>query len=174
MFGLNKEYTITKSIPTLIFNRVKTRKLLGRPGFDRFRFRVSIIVGFSYSCQFIKSFRPFHSFWEEDDLSWEINTNFTKWHIIISWLFSFRVIQLIVRWHTLKTFMFVFINFCSSKNFRDSRLLKYLINKELMIFSNKIQAKTFTWPDMSFYSLHWCAKQRNRTSMLLGELWYTY
>ena len=38
------------------------------------------------------------------------------------------------------------------KTFRDSRLLKYLINKELMTFSNKIQAKTFTWPDMSFYA----------------------
>ena len=31
------------------------------------------------SCQFIKSFRPFHSFWEED-LSWEINTSFIEWH----------------------------------------------------------------------------------------------
>ena len=38
------------------------------------------------------------------------------------------------------------------KTFRDSWLLKYLINKELMTFSNKIQAKTFTWPDMSFYA----------------------
>ena len=38
------------------------------------------------------------------------------------------------------------------KTFRDSRLLKYLINKELLTFSNKIQAKTFTWPDMSFYA----------------------
>ena len=71
--------------------------------------------GIFYFCQFIKSFRPFHSFWEEDDLSWEINTSFTEWHIIISWVFSFRVIQPTVRWHTFKTFMFVFINFCSSK-----------------------------------------------------------
>ena len=36
------------------------------------------------------------------------------------------------------------------KTFRESRLLKYLINEELITFSNKIQAKTFTWPDMSF------------------------
>ena len=36
--------------------------------------------GIFYSCQFIKSFRPFHSFWEEDDLSWEINKSFTEWH----------------------------------------------------------------------------------------------
>ena len=38
------------------------------------------------------------------------------------------------------------------KTFWDSRLLKYLINKELMTFSNKIQAKTLTWPNMSFYA----------------------
>ena len=31
-----------------------------------------------YSCQFIKSFRPFHSFWEEEDLSKEINISFIK------------------------------------------------------------------------------------------------
>ena len=34
--------------------------------------------GIFYSCQFIKSFRPFHSFWEEEDLSWEINTSFIE------------------------------------------------------------------------------------------------
>ena len=39
-----------------------------------------IIVGFFYSGQFIKSFRSLHSFWEEEDLSREINTNFTEWH----------------------------------------------------------------------------------------------
>ena len=39
----------------------------------------------------------------------------------------------------LKNF-YVFIK----KTFPDSRLLKYLINKELKTFSNKIQAKTFT------------------------------
>ena len=70
--------------------------------------------GIFYSCQFIKSFRPFHSFWEEEDLPGKINTSFTKWHIIISWVFSFRVIQPTVRWHTFKTVMFVFINSCSS------------------------------------------------------------
>ena len=35
---------------------------------------------FFYFCQFIKSFRSFHSFWEEEDLSREINTIFTEWH----------------------------------------------------------------------------------------------
>ena len=73
--------------------------------------------------------------------------------IIISWVFSFRVIQPTMWWHTFKNFMFVSIIFLFIiKTFRDSRLLKYLINKELMTFSNKIQAKTFTWPYMSFYA----------------------
>ena len=40
----------------------------------------NIYSGIFYSCQFIKSFRPFHSFWEEDDLSWEIKKSFTEWH----------------------------------------------------------------------------------------------
>ena len=35
--------------------------------------------------------------------------------IIISWVFSFRVIQPTVPWHTFKIFMFVFINSCSSQ-----------------------------------------------------------
>ena len=30
--------------------------------------------GFFYSCQFIESFQLFHSFQEEEYLSWEINT----------------------------------------------------------------------------------------------------
>ena len=41
---------------------------------------IPTIVEFFYSCQFIKSFRPFHSIWEAEDLSWEINTSFTEWH----------------------------------------------------------------------------------------------
>ena len=73
--------------------------------------------------------------------------------IIISWVFSFRVTQPTVRWHTFKTFYVCFHQFLFIiKTFRDSRLLKCLINKELMTFSNKIQAKTFKWPDMSFYA----------------------
>ena len=77
--------------------------------------------------------------------------------IIISWVFSFRAIQPTVWWHTFKTFMFrAYVCFHQFlfliKTFRDSRLLKYLINKELMTFSSKIQAKTFTWPEMSFYA----------------------
>ena len=84
----------------------------------------TVIVGFFYFCQFIKSFRPFHSFWEEEDLSWEINTSFTEWHIIISWVFSLRVIQPTVRWHTFKTFYVCFHQFLFIiKTFRDSWLL---------------------------------------------------
>ena len=66
--------------------------------------------GIFYSCQFIKSFRPFHSFWEDDDLSGRSIQAFQNDTIIISWLFSFRVIKPKVQWHTFKTFMFVFIN----------------------------------------------------------------
>ena len=42
--------------------------------------KVPYYSGIFYSCQFIKSFWPFHSFWEEVDLSREINTSFTEWH----------------------------------------------------------------------------------------------
>ena len=42
--------------------------------------RLGFYSGIFYSCQIIKSFRPFHSFWEEEDLSREINTSFTEWH----------------------------------------------------------------------------------------------
>ena len=73
----------------------------------------SCYSGIFYSCQFIKSFRPFHSIWEEEDSSREINTSFTEWHIIISWISSFRIIQSTVPWHSFKSFMFVFINFWS-------------------------------------------------------------
>ena len=53
----------------------------------------------------------------------------------------------------LKNFYVCFHQFLFiTKTFRGSRLLKYLINIELMTFSDKIQAKTSTWPDMSFYA----------------------
>ena len=38
------------------------------------------IVGFFIPVSSLKVFRPFHSFWEEEDLSWEINKSFTEWH----------------------------------------------------------------------------------------------
>ena len=93
--------------------------------------------------------------------------------IIISWVFSFRVIQLTVRWHTLKTFMFVFINFCSSKKtFRDSRLLKYLVSKELMLSVTRYKPKLSHGLTCHFMldSLHWCAKQRNSNKRAPGRV----
>ena len=105
--------------------------------------------GIFYSCQFIKSFRPFHSFWEEEDLSGRSIQVFQNDTIIISWLFSFRVIQATVQWHTFKTVMFVFINSSSSQKLFCQVPNQY---RSLMTFRNKIQAKTFTWPDMSFYA----------------------
>ena len=71
--------------------------------------------GIFYSCQFIKSYRPFHSFPEEEDLSRRSRQAFQNDTIIISWLFSFRVIYPTVQWHTFKTYMFVFITSSSSQ-----------------------------------------------------------
>ena len=112
----------------------------------------TIVRFFFHFCQFIISFRSLHSFWKEEDLSREINTSFTEWHIIILWLFSFRIIQSMVQWHTFKTSMFVFIFSCSLQNFTRYSIIKYLINVKPITSSHKIQAKTFTWPNMSFYA----------------------
>ena len=49
--------------------------------------------GIFYSCQFIKSFRSLHSFWEEEDLSRESIQTLQNDTIVILWLFSFRIIQ---------------------------------------------------------------------------------
>ena len=131
-----------------------------------------IIVGFFYSCQFIKSFRPFHSFWEEEDLSGRSIQAFQNDTIIILWLFSFRVIQATVQWHTFKTFMFVFINSSSSeKNF----FVKYLISIDLLWISETRYKPKLSHGLICHFMLdrlHWCTKQRNRTSVLLDELWY--
>ena len=128
--------------------------------------------GIFYSCQFIKSFRPFHSFWEEDDLSRRSMHAFQNDTIIISWLFSLRVIRPTVQWHTFKTFMFVFINSCSSLK---TLFVKYLINIDLIWLSvTRYKPKISHGLTCHFIldRLHWCAKQRNRTSVLLSELWY--
>ena len=129
--------------------------------------------GIFYSCQFIKSFRPFHSFWEEGDLSRRSIQAFQNDTIIISWLFSFRVIQPTVQWHTFKTFVCFHQFLVHHKNF----FVKYLINRSHMTFSNKIQAKNFhmAW-HVILCSIGYVdvPNNRNRTSMLLGELWYTY
>ena len=100
---------------------------------------------------------------------------------IISWLFSFRVIQPTGLWHIFTTFMFVFINSCSlQKSFQGSRLwhlfgYEYLINLELIWFSaTKYKPKLSHGLTCHFMfdRLHWCAKQMNRTRVLSGELWY--
>ena len=126
--------------------------------------------GIFFSCQFIKSFRPFHPFWEEEDLSRRSIQAFQNDTIIISWLFSFRVVQ----WHTFKTFMFVFTNSCLSQKLS----VKYLINIDLIWLSltryNPKLSHGLTCYFMMLDRLHWCAKQRNWTRVLLGELWYTY
>ena len=98
--------------------------------------------GILYSYQFIKSFRSSHSLWEGKDLSWEINTSFTEWHHyhILSIQFQSHPANSAVAY--LKNFYVCFHQFLFiTKTFRGSRLFKYLINIELMTFSDKIQAK---------------------------------
>ena len=105
--------------------------------------------------------------------------------ITISWLFSFRVIQPTVQWHTFLfygffffvfVFMFVFINFCSSqklsKAFGNQRTYSYRTH---MTFSNKIPTKTFTWLDMSFYAWYvtlMCQTKQSNKRFPLRELIY--
>ena len=110
---------------------------------------LSVIVGFSYSCQFIKSFRPFHSFWEEEDLSRRSIQAFQKDTIIISWLFSFKVIQSTVCSGIPLKLLCLFSSILVHHKFFCQVPNQY---RSFMTFGNKIQAKTFTWPDMSFYA----------------------
>ena len=131
-----------------------------------------IFYSCGYSCQFIKSFRPFHSFWEEDDLSGRSIQAFQNDTIIISWLFSFRVFQATVQWHTFKTFMFVLSILVHHKNF----FVKYLISIDLLWLSEIRYKPKLSHGLICHFMLdrfHWCAKQRNRTSVLLDVLWYT-
>ena len=126
--------------------------------------------GIFYSCQFIRSFWPFHSFWEEDDLFRRSIQAFQNDTIIISWLFSFRVIQPTVQWCIFITFMFVFINSSSSQKL----FVKYLISINLIWLSVTRYKPKLSHGLTSHFMLdrlHWCSKQWNRTSVLLGELW---
>ena len=73
----------------------------------------------------------------------------------------------------LRLFSSIFVH---SKTFRSSWLLKYLINIELIKLSaTEYKSKLLRGLTCHFMldRLHWCTKQRNRTSVLLGELWYT-
>ena len=110
--------------------------------------------GSFYFCQFIKSFWSLHSFWEEEDLSWEINTSFTEWHQHHITVIQFQNHPATVQWHTFKTFIFGFISSCSLQTFTRYLIIKYLINVKPITSSHKTQAKTFTWPNinMSFYA----------------------
>ena len=108
--------------------------------------------GIFYSCQFIKSFRSLHSFWEEEDLSREINTSFTEWH-------HYHYHSYSVSESSSQGAVVYFKNFClfSSflfhyKTFTRYLIIKYLINVKPITSSHKIQTKIFTWPNMSFYA----------------------
>ena len=95
--------------------------------------------------------------------------------IIISWLFSFRVIQPTVQWHAyLQNFYVCFINSCSSQNLLRQSVIKVPNQyRTYMISVTRYKLKLSHGLTCHFMldRLHWCVKQRNRTSVLLGELW---
>ena len=125
--------------------------------------------GIFYSCQLIKSFRPFHSFWEEEDLSREINTSFTEWHHYHIMNIQFQGHPVYIAMAFIKKFHVCFYQFLIiTKTFRGSQLLKYLIKIELIWLTvTKHKPKLLLGLTCHFMldRLHWCAKQRNRTSV---------
>ena len=108
---------------------------------------------FFYFCQFIRSFWSLHSFWEEEDLSRKINTSFTEWHhhhimvILVSESSSQQCSGLLLK--LLCLFSSILVHY---KAFTMYLIIKYQINVKLITSSHKIQTKTFTWPNMSFYA----------------------
>ena len=90
----------------------------------------SVIVGFFILISSLKIFgHSIHS--ERRWIYLGDQYKLSKCTIIISWLFSFRVIQSTVQWHTFKTFMFVFLNSSSSQKL----FVKYLISIDLLRLS---------------------------------------
>ena len=81
---------------------------------------------FFYSCQFIKRFQSFHSFWEEEDLSTEISKTFSEWHHYH--IMNYSVSRSFSQQCSGIKFYVCFQQFLSinAKTFRGSRLLKYL------------------------------------------------
>ena len=90
---------------------------------------------------------------EEGDLYREINTSFTEWHHRHSTTIQFQghpakcsgiTVKLLCLFHQ---FLFV------TKNFPRQPIIEVPNQYRIHMTSNyKIQAKTFTWPDMSFYA----------------------
>ena len=89
--------------------------------------------------------------------------------VIISWLVSFRVIQPTVQWHTFKTFMLVFINFCSSQKL----FVKYLINIDLIWLSvtrYKLKLSHGLTCHFMLDMLNWCAKTKESNKRAPGQV----
>ena len=113
----------------------------------------AVIVGFFfYFCQFIISSRSLHSFWEEENYPGKSIQALRNNTIIISWLFSFRIILLTVQWHTFKTFIFVFIFSCSLQNLYNGSVQMY---RKWFVFlqQSKISHFSFCNPHFSFSNL---------------------
>ena len=97
--------------------------------------------------------------------------------IIISWLCSFRVTQPTVQWQCdipLKLsclFSSILVHYITT--FRDSRLLKYLINKEIIWLSvTRYKPKLSHGLTCHFMidSLHWCAKTKELNKHAPGRV----
>ena len=103
----------------------------------------------------------------------ENNTSFTKWHHYHIMTIQFQGYPANSAMVYLLKFHVCFHQFLIiTKTFRGSRILKYLINIELIWLSvTKHKPKLSHGLTCHFMldRLHWCAKQMNRTSVLLGR-----
>ena len=117
-----------------------------------------VTVGFFIPVSSLKVFG--HSIFSEKRriYIWEINTSFTRMTPLSyhGYSVSGSSSQQSGGIH-LKLFCLFSSILVHHKNFLRPLVIKVPINKELKTFSikllsNKIQAKTFTWPDMSFYA----------------------
>ena len=91
------------------------------------------------STDFVCFWKSFHAFKEHTSFVWIYS------QLQIHTMLYVATVQRL----TFKTFMFVFINSISPQKLFCQVHNQY---RSLMTFRNKIQAKTFTWPDMSYYA----------------------
>ena len=67
---------------------------------------------------------------------------------------QYQIMNILFQGHPFSSAVAYFQNFCFIKILFISRLVIKVPNRYriLMTFSHRIQANTFTWPDMSFYA----------------------
>ena len=134
--------------------------------------------GIFYSCQFIKSFRPFHSFWEEDQVILENQYKLYRMTSLSYQGYSVSVSSSQQCGGTplklLCLFSSILVHYTNFSRQSLIKVPKSIKNSWLSVTWYKPKLSHGMTCHFMLDSLHWCAKQRNRTSMLLGELWYTY